>query len=383
MPLAFTPHMSPRVFGLLIVMVISSGCEVSRALRQPIPSSARNNTQDERAERIGEVIRNTMRAEGIPAISVAVIDHGEIVWKQAFGWRDIGRKLPADTDTQFQAGSISKPVTALAVATLAASGKLDLDQDVNIYFKDWHLTSRFPGKPVTLRKLLTHRAGMPLGNSLHYSERRKPSLSQILNSRDIRVVDPPGSTYRYSNGGYGVVQKVLEDVSGQPFEALMHELILGPVGMSRSHFQQHPQDTNDIARGYSWQKTILGGGRWRVFPQAQGGLWTTPRDLARLIIAMQKALSGDATSPISPKVARETLTAPFDGWQGLGFRLDGEGESRGFYHGGTTFGYYAEFGAGVSNGRGWVIMSNAQKREKFRPILDAISKEFGWNRKVQ
>ena len=71
MLLAFTPNMSPRVFGLLIVMVIGSGCEVTRALRQPIPSSARDNTQDERAERIGEVIRDTMRAEGIPAISVA------------------------------------------------------------------------------------------------------------------------------------------------------------------------------------------------------------------------------------------------------------------------------------------------------------------------
>jgi CubicO group peptidase (beta-lactamase class C family) len=292
--------------------------------------------------------------------------------------------LPADTETQFQAGSISKPVTALAAAILADAGKLNLDQDVNIYFKGWQLTSRFPGKPVTLRELLTHRAGMPLGNSLHYSERGKsPSLSRILNSRDIRVADPPGSRYRYSNGGYCVVQKVLEDVSGEPFQALMHELILGPVEMARSHFQQHPQDTNDIARGYSWQKTILGGGRWRVFPQAQGSLWTTPQDLARLIIATQKALSGDATGPISPSAARETLTAPFDPWQGLGFRLDGEGDTRGFYHGGTTFGYYAEFGASVSNGRGWVIMSNAQKREKFRPVLDAISQEFGWNHKVQ
>jgi CubicO group peptidase (beta-lactamase class C family) len=208
-------------------------------------------------------------------------------------------------------------------------------------------------------------------------------LVEILHSREIRVVDPPGSIYRYSNGGYCVVQKVLEDVSGEPFETLAEELILTPVGMNRSHFQQHPENTDDIARGYSLAKTLWGGGRWRVFPQAQGGLWTTPLDLARLILAVQKAASGASTGAISPPVVRETLTAPFDGWQGLGVRLDGEGDNRGFYHGGTTFGYHAEFGAGVSNGRGWVIMSNSGKREAFRPILEAISREFGWNSKAQ
>jgi len=284
--------------------------------------------------------------------------------------------LPVGTETQFQGGSLSKPVTALAVAALANAGKLNLDENVNVYFKGWHLDDSFPGKPVTLRKLLTHRAGMPEGDSLYYPEEASPSLPEILRNRAIKVVNPPGSPWQYSNGGYCVVQKVMEDVSGEPYETLVQKMILGPVGMSRSHFQQHPKDTNDIACGYSLSKTLLGGGRWRVFPLAQGGLWTTPQDLARLIIAIQKAAAGESTGAISPAVVREVLTAPFDGWQGLGFRLDGEGDKRGFYHGGTTFGYHCDLGAGVYNGRGWVIMSNAQKRDKFRPILDAISREF-------
>src|SRR3954466_13562257 len=98
-----------------------------------LSASAATGARDKRTERIGEVIRNTMRLQCIPGISVAVVDHGEIVWAQGFGWRDIGRKLPVDTDTQFQAGSISKPVTALAVVELAAAGKPSLDEDVNTY----------------------------------------------------------------------------------------------------------------------------------------------------------------------------------------------------------------------------------------------------------
>lgn len=334
-----------------------------------------------------------MRKENIPGISVAVVDHGKIVWAQGFGWRDVGRKLPVDTDTQFQAGSISKPVTALGVLFLEASGKVDLDTNVNTYLKGWQLNDPFTNNPVTLRELLCHRAGMVPHGFAGYNERRTPpSLVDILNRNNfltgwltanyfgpIKVSKPPGSAYRYSGGGYCVVQKAVEDVTGESFETAMSELVLQPLEMSRSNFQQPPQDTNNIACGYGWIKTISGGGRWRVFPEkAMGGLWATPQDLARFIIAVQEANSGKTSSAITPAIAQEFLKPQFDAWQGIGIRLDGTGENRGFYHAGENSGYFARLGAGVSNGRGWVILSNAQKN-KFDPILRSISKEFGWN----
>jgi hypothetical protein len=92
---------------------------------------------------------------------------------------------------------------------------------------------------------------------------------------------------------------------------------------------------------------------------------------------MQKAMAGEAGGPISAPIAKEALKPQFDEWQGLGFRLDGEGQARGFYHYGENIGYFAGFGAGVSNGRGWIIMSNAQK-ERLDPIVKAIGAEFGW-----
>jgi len=373
--------------------VLSSGCQVSRAMKQPIPASPAVGIQDERTRRIGEVIRDTMRKENIAGISVAVVDHGKIVWAQGFGYRDIARRLPVDTDTQFQAGSISKPVTALGILRLKESGKLDLDKDVNGYFRDWRLESKWPDKPVTLRLLLCHRAGMVPHGCLGYEETRElPSLLEVLNSRHdiagwltnnyfgtIKVARPPGSGFDYSTGGYCVVQKAVEDVTGQPFEVVMGELLLRPLGMSRSHFIQPPPETeSNIAQGYCRWRGILYHGRWDVFPQKAGtGLWTAPQDLARLIIAVQKARAGERQGPISPTMAQEFLTPQFDAYMGMGVFLDGEGPSRGFFHTGETLGYFASLGAGVNLDRAWVIMTNG-KKDRFGPITKAIAHEFKW-----
>jgi CubicO group peptidase (beta-lactamase class C family) len=379
-----------------VVVVLGSGCQVSRALKQPIPASATVGTQDERTQRIAEVIRDTMRKEGIPGVSVAVIDHGRIVWAQGFGYRDIASQLPVDTDTQFQVASISKPVTALAVLKLKESGQLDLDKDVNGYFKDWRLDSKWPDKPITLRLLLCHRAGMVPHGFLGYSySQAPPSLLEVLNKRkaladwltgnylgSIKVAYPPGSEFRYSGGGYCVVQKVVEDVTGEPFDVAMSRTLLEPLQMNRSHFHQPPleQETGNTARGYGWIKTVAYGGRWGVFPQkAAAGLWTTPQDLAKLIIAVQKAKAGEAAGPISPAIAEEFLKPQFDGWMGMGILLDGDPNNRGFWHGGGNLGYVARFGAAVSNDRGWVIMTNAEK-DRFNPMVKAIAEEFGWLR---
>jgi CubicO group peptidase (beta-lactamase class C family) len=387
---------SHLVVVLGVLAALSSGCQVRHALRQPIPASAAVGIENERTRRIGEIIRETMRKEGIPGVSVVVIDEGRIVWAQGFGWRDVAKRLPVDTDTQFQVASISKPVTALAVLKLEESGQLDLDKDVNAYFKDWHLDCKWPDQPVTLRLLLCHRAGMVPHGFLGYGDSKAPpTLLEVLNKRNaladwltghylgsIKVAYPPGSKFRYSGGGYCVVQKVVEDVTGEPFDVAMSRTLLEPLQMSRSHFHQPPleQETDNTARGYGWIKTITYGGRWGVYPQkAAAGLWTTPQDLARLIIAVQKAKAGETTGPISPAIAEEFLKPQFDGWMGMGILLDGEANNRGFFHAGGNLGYVSRFGAAVSNDRGWVIMTNAEK-DRFNPIVKAIAEEFVWLR---
>jgi CubicO group peptidase (beta-lactamase class C family) len=326
-----------------------------------------------------------MRRQGIPGISLAVIEHREVLWAQGFGWRDVQRRLAVDTNTRFQAGSISKPVTALAVLGLSAAGKVDLDADVNRYLKGWRLDSNFPANPVTLRELLCHRAGtVPHGFAGFGESKPAPSLLDVLSRHyflngPVKVKDAPGSRFRYSGGGYCVVQKTVEDVTGESFDLAMSRVLLQPLGMTRSHFHQppSPNETENTARGYGWIKSLVYRGRWGVFPQkAAAGLWTTPADLARLIIAVQKANAGENAGPISTPVARQFLKAQFDPMMGLGVFLDQKDDYHGFFHGGFNPGYFSRFGAGVSNGRAWVIMSNGQ-RDRFDPILKAVFQEFG------
>jgi CubicO group peptidase (beta-lactamase class C family) len=377
---------------LAVVAGACAGCQTSRALKGTIPASEAVGLHDRRTERVGETVLQTMRKEGIPGCSVAVIDHGEVVWAQGFGWRDVARRLPVDTDTQFQVGSISKAVTGLGVLELERSGKVRLDNDVNSYLKGWRLDSSFTNT-ITLRQLLCHRAGMVphgfLGSSEHAKvlsslqvlKRREPVVSCLTGHYlgTIKVLQPPGSGYNYSGGGYCIVQKAVEDVTGQPFEAAMDQLVLQPVGMTRSSFQQPPQDTNNIARGYGWMMNVLCGGRWRVFPEkAPAGLWTTPRDLARFAVAVQKAAAGSATAGIPPAIAHEYLEPPFDAEQGIGIRLGQSDDGyRIFYHYGENPGYCAGLVAGVSIGRGYVIMTNANKHQ-LGPLMKAIAHEFGW-----
>ena len=372
--------------------IINSGCYVSHALRETIPSSAAIGIQDERTVRIEAVIKKTMRRKRIPGISVAVIDGGELVWAQGFGWRDVKNRLPVDTETIFQAGSISKNIAALTVLVLSDTGGIDLNKDVNSILKSWQLPSKCQEQPVTLRHLLTHQAGTGPKAFMGFHESRKaPTLIEVLNGyswyilgirRPVKVIEPPESGYRYSGGGYCVVQQVLEDSEGESFDRIAHQRVLDPLMMTHSTFLLYPDKEmrRNIANGYGWFHGTLFRGRWRIYPEAAAaGLWTTPSDLARMIIAIQRAVKGNSTGPLSTEVAKEFLKPQFEPEYGMGVFLGNENGDPIFFFGGFNWGYVSKFRAGVTNGRGWVIMSNGQNTKFFDPIVEAISDAFGWD----
>jgi CubicO group peptidase (beta-lactamase class C family) len=167
-------------------------------------------------------LTDRMAALHVPGVSVAVIHAGKIEWARGFGVTRIGGSA-VTPETLFQAASISKPVTALAVLRLVESGKLNLDTDVNQYLKTWKVPeNQFTAKnKVTLRELLSHTAGMTVHGFAGYASGDElPSVVQVLNgekpanSPAIRVDVEPGSIWRYSGGGYVIVQQLLDDLTG-------------------------------------------------------------------------------------------------------------------------------------------------------------------------
>lgn len=254
-------------------------------------------------------LADRMQALHVPAISVALIQDGKIQWARGFGVERPGGRA-VTPDTLFQAGSISKPVTALEALHLVQEGKLSLDTDVNRYLKTWEVPSNelTQRTPVTLRELLSHTAGVTVHGFPGYAAgERVPSLVEILNgmppanSPPIRVDMVPGKIWRYSGGGYVIVEQLLEDVTGEPFASLMRDQVLRPLGMSHSTYEQPlpARLLGRVATPYRADGSLVAGGP-HVYPeQSAAGLWTTPSDLARFALGLAADLAGRGQHVIS------------------------------------------------------------------------------------
>jgi CubicO group peptidase (beta-lactamase class C family) len=334
----------------------------------------------------GPKLADRMTTLRVPGVSIAVIRDGAIEWARGFGVARVGGP-PVTPETLFQAASISKPVSALGVLRLVESGKLNLDTDVNQYLKTWKVpendfTSR---AKVTLRRLLSHTAGMTVHGFPGYATTDSvPTVVQVLNGTApantprIFVDTTPGTAWRYSGGGYVVAQLLLEDVTGTPFARLMRESVLTPIGMTRSTFDQPLPSARltEVATPYRSQGQPVPGGP-HVYPEmAPAGLWTTPSDLARYAIEVQRSLAGKSTI-LSAAMAREMLT-PGMNRQGLGPQTGGSRERPYFTHGGSNDGYQCILVA-YNNGDGAVVMTNSDSGGQLASdIIRTIAYEYKW-----
>jgi hypothetical protein len=240
---------------------------------------------------------------------------------------------------------------------------------------------------VTLRGLLSHTAGLTVSSFNGYGvDEPIPSLVQVLdgvppaNTPAVRVDTMPGSRWRYSGGGYTVVQMMLMDVTGQPFPELMREAVLSPLEMNNSTFEQFlpPEMAGAAATGY-WADRSAVQGRWLVYPEmAAAGLWTTPTDLAHFVIEIQRSLAGHANTLISEGIARQMLTE-IRNHDGLGVFLEGTGQTLRFTHGGRDWGFDSRFVAYAETGQGAVIMINANDNGRtLTRIFDFIARKYHW-----
>ena len=332
-------------------------------------------------------LADRMSALHVPGVSIAFIHNGRIEWARGFGVTRIGGP-PVTPDTLFQAASISKPVSALAVLRLVQSGKLGLDADVNQYLKTWKVpaNSFTENSKVTLRELLTHTAGMTVHGFAGYaSDAPVPTLLQVLNgekpanSAPIRVDSAPGKEWRYSGGGYVVAQQLLQDVTGEPFPKLMKETVLAPIGMSLSTYEQPLPRSRlpEVATPYDADGKPIPGGPHSYPEMAPAGLWTTPSDLARYAIEVQKSLAGASNRVLPAAMTRQMLT-PGLNHQGLGPGVGGSAGHPYFTHGGANEGYRCNLVA-YNEGDGVVIMTNGDNGGALASeIMRSVAHEYGW-----
>ena len=342
-----------------------------------------------RADKVDDFVREQMKKRRVPGLSLAIIQDGKIIKAKGYGVIAKGSKTAVTPSTLFQAGSISKSVAAMGALRLVEQGKLSLDDNVNVRLTSWRVPENefTKDKKVTLRGILSHTAGLTVHGFPGYEIGGVvPSVVQILdgvkptNTAPIRVDFVPGSQWRYSGGGYTIMQQMIQDITGTPYPQFMHETVLKPLGMNESTYAQPPPEERAklTATGHYSDRNLVKG-RWHVYPEmAAAGLWTTPSDLARFAMGVQDAYAGKSGAILSQDTARQMLTNQKNN-DGLGVFLTGSGRGLRFGHGGRDEGFDASLFACAETGQGVAIMINANDNTRMvSRITDFIAREYKW-----
>lgn len=336
-------------------------------------------------------LRARMAHHHVPAVSIALINGGKVQWARAYGVVEAGHipAVAATPQTLFQAASISKAVSAIGAMRLVQDHRLVLDGPANARLTRWTLPDNDLTRqtPVTLRMLLNHSAGTTVHGYFGYAQGQNvPTVLQVLGGLPPATSDPvrvdvlPGTTWRYSGGGYSVVQQMITDTTALPFDRYMQQAVLQPLGMTHSTFAVplSARQRATTAAGHIEDGTVVPG-RWHSYPEsAAAGLWTTPTDLAQVVLEMQRATAGTSGAVLSHDSATAMLTRGL-GEYGLGFYVEDLGPVTSFSHSGGTAGFRSQLYGYAGSGQGAVIMTNSDNGAALiDEILASISAEYGW-----
>ena len=380
-----------RKLALLPLLFLLAACEAQTSQQEiaqhiaAVENALLPQVLIEGEEPVTATLAERMEHHNVPGVSIAVFNGGEIEWVRAYGMADVAAGRPVTERTLFQAASISKPVAATGMLTLVEEGVLDLDRDVNTWLTSWHVPANdlLLEEPVTLRRLVTHTAGMTVHGFPGYARGvAVPNTVGVLdgegNTDPITVDAIPGSSWSYSGGGYTVMQLVVADVTGRPFPEVMRERVLEPAGMTESTYEQPLPESRHMqaATAYDSDGEPVEG-TWHTYPEmAAAGLWTTPSDLARWAMAIQRSYAG-GDGVLSQDMAREMLEPGMNDW-GLGPAIHSSGEY--FQHGGSNEGFRCAFVAFLDGGGGVAIMTNSDNGgDILGEILATLAVEYGWS----
>jgi CubicO group peptidase (beta-lactamase class C family) len=198
----------------------------------------------------------------------------------------------------------------------------------------------------------------------------------------VKFARAPYAGFKYSGGGFTLAQLAITDFMGRPFADFTRELVLGPIGMSRSSFEQPIPQTlaTNAARAHNG-RGLRNPAPWHVYPeQAAAGLWTTPSDLARFAIEVQRAIRGPKGAVLTQASAREMVTPIGTGGYAIGLGIAQRGQGWYFSHGGSNWGFQCLLVAHVRKGYGVVIMTNGDAGGQILGEIESrVSAAYGWD----
>ena len=349
------------------VAVAAAGASLLLAANGP-PSVGAASDRDVEVGELRERVESNLARHSVPGAAVALVVDGEVAWAEGFGLADVATGRPVRADTLFQAGSISKSVTAWAVLHLAAEGAIDLDAPVETQVEGWSLPdSPYDTDAVTPRRLLAHTSGLPFAIG---ATPRSPARfrSGEVDREAFTLVQAPGSGFIYSNPGYALLALLIEDAAGDDVASVLATRVLEPLGMEDSTFALDARDVPRSATGY----TADGAAVAPTWPSPLGasGLHTTAADLARFLAAAHGGDRAAGRGVLSPDGVRQ-LHQPRIEAAGLPHRLMADEVAYGHFverieddwlvmNAGEEEGWIGGFATLPATGQGMVVLTNSR-----------------------
>ncbi|MBL8271865.1 serine hydrolase domain-containing protein [Steroidobacter sp.] len=331
----------------------------------------------DRFDAIRDYIRIGLTEHDVPSMSVAVVQEGRVVWEEGFGWADRERRVAATAHTVYSLASISKPITATAVMTLVQSGKVDLDKPVNDYLGAAKLQARVGDvDAATVRRVANHTSGLPEhANYFFADEPYQPPSRDLTILRYGNLVTAPGETYQYSNLGYGVLDYVVQRVSGQSFAQYLRTAVFLPLGMTRSSLAVEPRLASFIATRYDDAGRALPA--YTFDHSGASAVFASAHDLARFGMFHLKAHLPDQQAILSDasidEMHRQT-TGTADKGYGVGFVVEQRHGYRVVSHSGSMSGVATDLRIFPAQSLAIVVLSNSNSPQNSRWVANTAER---------
>lgn len=352
-----------RLVALPIVSLLLA-CSAHTPSKDHAKAAAEHPDGAQLERQLDDFVPRLLEAYAVPGAAVGIIRNGRVVLAEGYGVADTRTGVPVTTETLFNVGSISKPVTAWGVMRLVDNGKISFDTSVNSVLKTWAVPpSAHDPAGVTVSRLLSHTAGLSMWAVPEFPPGSPvPSILEMLNAttkgvRDVHLASPPGSKWEYSGGGYAVLQLLIEETTGRQFSGYMDDEVLKPLGMMSSAYEWNDAVLRSAAVPHDSAGQAAPGQRFTATSAA--GLQTNVRDLLQFALASM-SLNGDDPKLLSAASSKKMLL-PAEGSPkyGLGYELWEEDGLPFVGHGGQNEGWMAQLTLSPKTGDGIVILTNS------------------------
>lgn len=282
--------------------IIPSAAKPASIDKEITTSSAREKFKDIRQQVISDVEKGI-----IPSVSISVAKDGKVIWQEAFGWADKTEKRAATPETIYSLASLTKSLTATGIMVLAEKGKIGLDESIEKVISPLTLKSyAYDSKKVTVKHLLNHTSGLPTHFNYFYADEKAspPSFEETLNKYGF-IINEPGTSFKYSNLGYGLLGFIISKVSQMPFASFMENEVFIPLGMNKTTFHIESYNKKNVATKYDSEGNALD---LQCDTPGAGSAYSTSADLMRFALYLLGNEIEESQSILSGKSIKRMMS---------------------------------------------------------------------------